>query len=152
VRVRVIGIGTPHGDDAAGLAVVDALRRAGLPRDVDATTCMRPGVDLPQVLGNVPAAVLVDAMRSGRPPGSVARLGRSALPRRRALSAHGLGVAEGLALAEALGWQPERLELVGVEAGDAAGDVLSTAVEHGLGHAVELVRRLAQELAGIPHA
>ena len=38
MRVRVIGIGTPFGDDGAGLAVVEALREAGLPEGIDAVT------------------------------------------------------------------------------------------------------------------
>jgi len=147
VRVRLIGVGTPHGDDAAGPAVVEALIAAGLPEGVAATTCARPGLDLPDVLRGAQAAVLVDAMRSGRRPGSVARVAADRLGALRPLSSHGLGVAEGLALAEALGRCPARVEVVGIEGECRDGDGLSPAVRRGVGRAASLVRALLCELA-----
>jgi hydrogenase maturation protease len=142
----VIGVGTPHGDDAAGLALAARLEAAGLPEGVRAVSCQRPGVDLPDVLAGADAAVLVDAMRSGRPPGSVARLAPDALPVLRSVSSHGLGVADGLALAEALGRRPRRLALVGIEAVGSEGDALSPEVRGALDVAAVLVRSLVDEL------
>ncbi len=152
MRVRVIGIGTPHGDDAAGLAAVAALQAGGLPAGVDATTCQRPGLDLPSALAGVQAAVLIDAMCSDDAPGQVARLSRAELPRLRAVSSHGLGVAEGLALAEALGRAPAHLELLGVTLGRAAGPRLSAAARQGAERAATLARELAAALARRPAA
>lgn len=146
MRVRVIGVGTPHGDDAAGPAVVDALRAAGLPRGVDATTCARPGLDLPEALDGACAVVLVDAMRSGGTPGRVARVALDELPHLRAVSSHGLGVAEGLALSRALGRCPARVEIVGIEAAAGEGARLSPPVRRGVSRAAELVRTLLREL------
>lgn len=147
MRIRLIGVGTPHGDDAAGPAVIEALVAAGLPAGVAATTCARPGLDLPEALSGAQAAVLVDAMRSGRSPGSVARVPRDQLGRLRSLSSHGLGVAEGLALAEALGRCPPRIEVVGIEGDRHEGDELSPAVRRGVARAASMVREMLCDLA-----
>lgn len=148
----MIGIGTAHGDDAAGLAVIEALCADGLPDGVETRLCGNPGIDLASALHGANAAVLVDAMRSGAVPGSVERLAADALPRLGALSSHGLGVCEGLALAAALGRSPQRLELIGIEAANARGPGLSPAMRRGVRDATALVRRLAGELASAADA
>jgi hydrogenase maturation protease len=148
VCVRVIGIGTARGDDAAGLAVVEALRAQGLPPGADALACERPLPDLLDALAGARAAVLVDATRSGAAPGSVRRLARAELAAARAASSHGLGVAEALALAEALRGLPP-LALIGIEAGGARQGALSREVAQALPAACAAVRAaLAELLAG----
>ena len=145
MNVRVIGIGTPHGDDAAGLEAVALLGEQGLPPGVSPCSCQRPGVDLPEVLRGADAAVLVDAMRSGRPLGSVRQLSLEVLRRASGLSSHAMGVGEGLALARALERCPERVALVGIEASAEPREGLSPAVAHALPSAVELIRSLVHD-------
>jgi hydrogenase maturation protease len=145
VSVRVIGIGTLHGDDAAGLRVASNLARSALPDGVSVRCCER-GVDLLDALGEARVAVIVDAMRSGSTPGTVRRIPADALRASSGLSTHALGVGEALSLACALGRAPQRIELVGIEAGAAAHGELSVEVEAGIGAASALVRALVEEL------
>ena len=64
--------------------------------------------------------ILIDAMRSGVPAGSIRSINRDQLERYgERLSSHALGVAEMLALGEKLGDLPDRLWLIGIEVGGA---------------------------------
>ena len=144
MRIRVIGIGTPFGDDAVGLAVARELRLPG----VDTRLCRRP-LDLVDALEGVDAAVLVDATRCGRPPGTVHEPDAADLREVRTLSSHGIGVCEALSLARALGRAPPRIALVGIEAELVDGDALSGPVRAALDEARERVRaRCADVSAG----
>ncbi len=145
MRIRVIGIGTPHGDDAAGLCV--AQRLAGrLPQEVGVVACHTPGPDLAQELEGVDAAVLVDAMCSGGRPGQVRRIDPDALPQVRSWSSHGFGLADGLELARALGREPGWLALVGIEVARTQGEGLSPPVERGVAEACAAIRAIVGEL------
>jgi hydrogenase maturation protease len=140
---RVLGVGSQHGDDAAGWRVVEMLRR-------------RPGlsaqlavIEPPQLLDHLAGCrrlILVDACRAGRPPGTVIRLQwpDPLLRSQRHRSSHGLAVGDALALAEALGWLPPQVLLWGVEMASCqpAGD-LSPEVARAL---PELERQILQEL------
>jgi hydrogenase maturation protease len=138
--IRVIGIGSPFGDDRAGLEV--AARLAGLAApDLDVIRADRPGVDLVELLRGVDAAIVVDAVRSGAPAGTLHDLDLSAVPhvRLRYLSSHGFGVAEALALAQALGRMPGRGRLIGIEVADVGSPScarLSPAIERALDDAL----------------
>jgi Ni,Fe-hydrogenase maturation factor len=59
-RVRILGIGSPSGDDQAGWLVADALQDAGL-EDVDIDKLDRPGTSLIPLLA-VSRLILIDAM------------------------------------------------------------------------------------------
>ncbi len=152
MRIRVIGVGTPFGDDAAGLAVAERLARGALPEDVEVMRCERPAAELLDHLTGAPAVVLVDALRGALAPGSVHRVPARELAGGAALSSHGLGVAETLALAEALGRAPLRCCVVGIAAGEdpgaAPGAGLSPAVRAGVEAAVREVRIAIAELRG----
>jgi hydrogenase maturation protease len=136
VRVTVIGVGTHRGDDAAGLAVLASLAARPLPPGVRLVACQRPLPDLLQPLADADTAVIVDAARGTGPRLGARRIARSELDGAPATSSHGFGVARVLALAEALGRAPARVELVAIEGADA--------VDAG----VRLVLDLLQSLAG----
>lgn len=142
----MIGIGTQRGDDAAGLAVADGLRRRALPAGVDVADCARPALDLLDPLSDCDAVVIVDAMQSGDAPGRVRRVPLEIVRARRGHSSHGLGVAEALQLAAALGRCPKRVEIVAIEAGDAREGALSPAVARGVDAAIDEVLALLGEL------
>ncbi|MGZ4132533.1 MAG: hydrogenase maturation protease [Actinomycetota bacterium] len=122
-RVRVIGCGNPDaGDDAAGLLAVAALR-GRVPDGVEVVFA-GPAVRVLDLLDGVDLAIVIDAVRSpsgGRAVGTLVRAeaGPDGLPAelRGSLSSHGLGVAEAVGLAAALGAAP-RVVFHGVEAGD----------------------------------
>jgi hydrogenase maturation protease len=146
VRVHVIGVGSGNGDDAAGLAVAAALAALALPPGVEVRACARPLPDLLDALEGADAAVVVDAARTGAPTGGIRRLAPGALARRPSASSHGLGVAEVLDLAAALGRAPARVELLALEippaSAPAAGPQLGAAVAAAADAALAIAREI----------
>ncbi len=141
MRIRVVGLGSPFGDDAAGILVAQGLGAGdGLPADTEAVACRRP-IELLDALEGVDGAVLVDATRSSRPPGTVHEPALDELREARPVSSHGLGVGEAVALARSLGRAPRRIAIVGIEAASTTGDGLSAPVRAALPEATARVRR-----------
>jgi hydrogenase maturation protease len=91
--------------------------------------------------------VVIDALQSGNPPGSVQRIevGPEPLPAPLgATSTHGLSLAQGVALGRSLGRFPRRLVIYGIEAGDLEmGRGMSPAVSRAVD---EVVARVELEL------
>jgi hydrogenase maturation protease len=156
-RVRVIGCGNRDaGDDALGLIAVRSARER-LPETVEVIEAGTPArvIDL---LADVDAVVLVDAVRSAgaATDGGVIRLvavgGGVFLGVRTSLSSHGLGLAEVLGLASAIGPLP-RVVFLGLGADQVAmGSGLSAPVAAGLPKLVDAVvaEALALTEASIP--
>lgn len=146
----VIGIGNPgRGDDAAGLAAAARLQRPGaLPEGVAVRAQGGEPAALLEALAGAEAAWLIDACASGGPAGAVRRLDAAAGPlplAPGAMSSHGLGLAEAIELARALGGLPPRCVVYAIEgAGFALGAPLSAAAEAGV---AEVVARLRAEIA-----
>lgn len=118
VRTRVIGVGSPAGDDRVGWLVLESLYRA-VPPTPGLELCVldRPGADLVRHFAGADRVIIVDAVLAGAEPGSIHEYDRRALAQQsRPLSAHAVGVADALALALALGEAPRRLHLLGVQA------------------------------------
>jgi hydrogenase maturation protease len=118
--VRVLGIGSPAGDDQAGWLAVDALLAEGGAAGVSAviTKLDRPGANLIPLLENASWVILIDAMQSGGLLGQIRHFSHVDWPAYgHGLSSHGLGVVEALSLAQALGSLPPRLDLYGIEIG-----------------------------------
>ena len=139
-RVRILGIGSPSGDDQAGWLTVDALLANGVPADVDCHKLDRPGASLIPQLDNADWVILIDAMQSGARVGHIQCFDRQDWPGYgQGLSTHGFGVLDSLSLAQALNSLPSRLDLYGIEIATAKpGDI-----------AGEPVQAAAQQLAGL---
>ncbi len=119
-RVRILGIGSPSGDDQAGWLVVDALPAAGLQCDEGMVIekLDRPGANLIPLLEGAAWVILIDAMQSGSPIGHIRHFGAGDWPAySQGLSSHGFGVLAALSLARELGGLPSRLDLYGIEIG-----------------------------------
>lgn len=144
----MIGIGSERGDDAAGLAVAEALARRRLPVGVSVHRCERPVPDLLDALEGADAAILVDAARTGASPGSVVRLDRADLARALRASSHALGVADALRLAELLGRAPERIEVLALEIESPAAAGLTPAARTAVARAIESAIEIAREIQG----
>ena len=91
-----------------------------------------------------PAVIVADAMCSGAAAGTVRRFDAAREPPPPGPpggSTHGLGLAEAVGLARALGRLPERLVLFGIEGADfSPGTGLSPAVAAGVEAAARLIR------------
>jgi hydrogenase maturation protease len=96
-------------------------------------------------------AVVVDAVRTGAPPGTVHRVavGDAAQAAAASSSSHGLGLGDAVELARALGRMPPALVIYGIEPGDAgAGRGLSGPVADAADRvAGEILRLLDREAA-----
>lgn len=119
--IRVLGIGSPFGADRAGWIAIDRLEAAGLPArfpEVHFERLDRPGAALLSHLAGARGVVLIDALAGGE-PGRSRELTLPELAHHCGASSHGFGVADALALAEALGEGPAQLRLFGIEVGGA---------------------------------
>ncbi len=152
MRIGVIGVGSMQGDDAVGLFVAERLQAGALPAGISVTALDRPGVALVEALRDLEAAIIVDAVSTRDlewAPGSVVDLDPTQLRRVAATSSHGLGVADALALAAALGRGPRIVRIVGVAVDGARGAGLSDAVEQAVERASERVRAIVRELQAV---
>jgi hydrogenase maturation protease len=148
--VIVIGIGnTMRRDDGIGIAAVDRLATLIRPDAAHLETMDGESTRLIEAWSGAERAVVVDAMRSGEPAGSVRRIevGRDPLPSwAPGASSHHAGLAEAVDLGRALDRLPGHLVIYGVEVHDVSpGEGLSPTVENAL---PDLVRRLQAEVLG----
>jgi hydrogenase maturation protease len=126
-------LGSPfRGDDAVGPAVADRLRASG----ATVLDCADEPTRLLDLWSGLDTVVVVDALRSGAPPGTLHRIDAAdgPLPRDlRLASTHAMGVADALELGRALGRAPRRVVVVGVEgACFGMGEEMTPAVEGAL--------------------
>lgn len=155
-RVRVIGIGSPFGDDRIGWDAVEAMAADGLfarfpAGAVEACCCDSTCGRLLALLSGIDAAILVDAMHSGAVPGALRRLDASRLVAQRGrVSSHGFGLANTLALGRALDLLPATVIVYGIE---AQGSEMGAAPDAKLPDAMPaLLRNIASDLrALLPH-
>ncbi len=156
----LVGLGSPYrGDDAVGPLIVQQVARLwdAHTRPVQAVELEDPAALL-DLLEGYDFALIVDAVRTGREPGSLVVLeagaGAEAMPAGLRAGAggggsHALGLAACLELARVLDRLPHRLLVVGVEAAQFdPGGSLSAPVSAAVNGAVQTVTRLLSAPAG----
>ena len=115
----VVGLGSPlMGDDGIGLAALARLREAwSLPRTVELLDGGTWGLNLLPAIESAEQVLILDAVRAGRRPGTLAQLRREELPRMLGvkLSPHQIGLQEVLALLELRGAVPAEMACLGLE-------------------------------------
>ena len=158
-RAIVVGCGNPlRGDDGVGIAAVRLLRERLRQQDESArqpdwrlelVEADGPGLALLDLLVGAAVALIVDAIATGAPPGTIHRLDGAALAAangQQRLSSHHAGLATALALGRALfpeQW-PSIVAIWGIEpASVRLGDPLSPPVAAAL---AKLVAHLHEEL------
>jgi hydrogenase maturation protease len=151
MRTRVVGIGQPaRGDASVALAVVEALRQAGLPADVEVQTAAG-GADLVPLL-LTPAQVLVVDAVVGDAPGTLLTHPEAlaVCPSATRLSDQAIGVREALAFARAIdpARVTPRLRVVGVVIAPPAG--LRTGLDAGLAAAIPWIVERLQAMVNAP--
>ena len=148
--VLVAGIGrADRRDDAVGLMVAETLRESGLP-GVDVVVLAEP-MSLLEAWDGYGLVVVIDAVLSGRPGGSVTveQVGANRLRARvGGGGTHSLGLPDVIELGRALGSLPEQLTIVGVEAVDVGcGTGLSPLVAAAVEEASQVVAAIAGSAA-----
>ncbi len=139
--IVIIGVGNEYrSDDGAGIAVARRLR-ALFPASVTILEQSGEGAALIQAWQGAAWVMLVDAVRSGAPPGTIHRLDARAEPMPTGFfnySTHAFSVAEAVELARSLDQLPPHLIVYGIEGENfAAGVGLSAAVEQAVEAVVE---------------
>jgi hydrogenase maturation protease len=141
----VLGLGNPLlGDEGVGLRALEILSSsAGLPKAVELLDGGTAGLSLVPRLRSAERVLVLDAVSSGSPPGTVVKLNGSELLRRelRATSPHQIGLSDILSAGRLAGC-PTEIVILGVEPASlnlAVG--LSAPVEGAVGTLVESALR-----------
>ena len=147
-KLVIVGIGQSlRGDDAAGLEAVRLWQKTFPQTAADPRLRIEqagmPGLELIDLLANADGVLLVDAVQSGSPAGTLhmVKPEQVASFETGSGSAHGWGVAETLALARELRYAlPEQIFILGIEAASfTIGDPLCKEVTASLTRAAEMI-------------
>ena len=147
-RLKVIGVGNAwRGDDAVGLLVARRLKEDQLPQ-VEVAECRGTLTAVLEAWKDAAGVIVVDAVVSGGPPGTIHRFDAhgAGMPVElsRSPSSHGWGVAEALALGKVFQDLPPWLIIYGIEGKNfGPGQEVSREVEAAI---PELVRRIKREI------
>ncbi len=150
-RIVIIGVGNEYRrDDGAGITVARRLRTL-LSNSVTVLEESGEGVALIQAWQGANWVILVDAVRSAAPSGTIHRLDARKAPVPTGFfhySTHAFSVAEAVELARSLDQLPPHLVVYGIEGENfAAGVGLSSAVEQAVQKVAE---RAADEVRAVP--
>lgn len=115
--IRVIGIGSPFGNDNIGWRVIARLQQifasVSTPVPIDLIESDRPGINLVHMLAGAEFVILIDAILAADRHGQVIQLDSSQLiERHEGISTHALDVSSAIALAAKLRSLPPRLQIV----------------------------------------
>ena len=121
--LHLIGIGSPFGDDRIGCLMIDELRRSKrlqlhLGCEIELLSADRPGAGILSLLEGKESVVIIDAViTDGAMVGQLHSWAEPALIEDKCImnSSHGIGLAQSLALAQALGALPPQLRILGIE-------------------------------------
>jgi hydrogenase maturation protease len=141
--VLIMGIGNVyHSDDGAGIATVRQLNKQ-LPQHVRVLEETGEGARLVEAWKDATSVILIDAVRSGAPPGTIHRFDARTEKIPAELfrcSSHAFSVAEAIELAHALNQLPRHLVIYGIEGQNfEAGEALSRSVVEAIGAVVSQV-------------
>lgn len=148
MRIVVLGVGNVLlSDEGVGVRAVERLQaNYNLPPEVVVIDGGTTGMEMLEDLSNADHIVIVDAVRSGRPPASILRLADEQVPVffKTKLSPHQIGLSDVLATLEFIGEAPGGVTVIGVEpASLETGMALTPQVEARM---LELLDLLVTEL------
>ncbi|KTD23234.1 hydrogenase maturation protease [Legionella londiniensis] len=148
--IKVLGIGSPFGDDSLGWEVVKQLQaqevfQSVAPHQLQFIICDRPGLGLLQWMRGADVAFIVDAVQSHGSAGFVHRFeDEDILSLPNALSSHELGLAQAIQIGKAIEDLPEKLIFYGIEIDGASYDFqLKSIIKESI-H--ELTQQMQQEI------
>lgn len=145
----VLGIGNPiMGDDGIGIVLLGELMAAGLERPVEFADGGTIGMSLLPLVEDAGSLLILDAVATDEPPGTLVHLTGDQLPRliRAKISAHQVGLLDALAGARLRGIEPDRIAVVGITPADINIRVgLTPVVSASIGQAVGLARHVLRD-------
>ena len=141
--IKIIAVGNPlRGDDGIGPAVLEMLRGMELPDNVGLVNAGSDPLDAIGHIMDADKAVIIDAAGMNREPGFIAVLGPEnlrAVSNSTPVSTHIYGLAEGIELAQAVGFKTE-IRIIGIQPENTgAADRLSPAVAACIPDVINLV-------------
>lgn len=119
--LRVLGIGSPFGDDRLGWEVIHRLQQQLLlqcyiPQHLQFINCDRPGMRLIELMQGANPIILIDAVKSGAAIGTLHRFQNQEIESlNMGFSTHDIGVGEALKIGRALNALPELIIFYGIE-------------------------------------
>lgn len=154
-KTLVIGLGNPIvSDDSAGLRVAEQLRPLLADReDVEVTEDCWGGLRLMERMIGFDRAIVIDAICSGAPPGTIHHLTTESMATQKSASAHDVNLPTALAFGRHAGAHlpaDADVHLIGIEAQDVINfsDRCTPAVAAAIDRAVRDVIRLLDSLQG----
>ncbi len=149
----VLGMGNPIlSDDGVGLVVAQRLRATPMPDGVDVGQSEVGGLRLLELVRGYRRVIIVDAIKSDRPPGEIVRYeGKDFAGGHRYGSAHSIHLGTALELGRRLGYpMPEEVVVFAIEAVDIEtfGEELSPPVDDAAHRVLAMI--VAELDAGAP--
>ena len=155
MKILVLGLGNPLvTDDSVGLRVAALLGPLLADRSgVEVSEDYWGGLRLMERMVGFDRAIVIDAICTGAPPGTIHRLTPGSIPTQRSASSHDVNLPTALALGRTAGLplpRDEDILLVGIEAEDilSFGERCTRAVEEAIAPAVEEVLGAVAKLLG----
>jgi hydrogenase maturation protease len=146
MKTLVLGLGNPLvTDDSVGLRVVERLKPLLADRtDVEVSEDHWGGLRLMERMIGFDAAIVIDAIQTGAPPGTIHLLAPDDISTQRSASAHDVNLSTALEFGRRAGAhlpKNDRIRLVGIEAQDILtfGEQCTPAVRAAVPQAVEAV-------------
>jgi len=144
LNVLVLGIGNILlSDEGAGVRVIEKLQqRYVMPPEIELVDGGTMGLDLLPYLDNRSHCFIIDAVRTGKPPGTKVRIELDDPPAyfRTKISPHQIGLSELLGVASMTDTLPAEIVLFGIEPAKLdTGLDFSEAVENNIGGLVDMV-------------
>jgi hydrogenase maturation protease len=146
VKTLIIGLGNPLiTDDSVGLRVAEVLKpRLADRTDVEVAEDYWGGLRLMERMIGFDRAIVVDAIQTGAPPGTIHLLTPDGIPTQRSASAHDVNLATALEFGRQAGAHLPtngHIQLVAVEAEDVLsfGEQCTPSVQAAMASAVEAV-------------
>lgn len=151
--IKVLGIGSPFGDDQAGWKVADGLQHhLSQHTDILPFVCIeshdRPGARLIELMKGFHTVFIIDAIKSGREIGTIHKFQEENIWEVESrLSTHNGNILQTLQLASALNELPDHIQFYGIEIDDI---ILESILSQPIKNAIkDLVLQLSIEIIDI---
>ena len=121
IALRILGIGSPFGDDQLGWEVIKLLQQKTslhplIPNQLQLNYYDRPGLYLLELMQDAHCVFLIDAIKTGAKIGTIHCFENQAIEQiKTTLSSHSLGVASAMLMGRALQTLPNHVILYGIE-------------------------------------